>query len=70
MSASEKNQSRNMYQHYADVRIDLNCSESDVYSIIQKIHPEWSKDEVVIKRLEGKGGFINGMRHAKSSLMS
>ena len=59
MAASEKIQSMNIYQHYDDVRIELECSESDVYVIVQRIHPDWSMDEVVIKRLEGKGGFIN-----------
>ena len=59
MAENKKCPSINNYPHYADVRIDLERNESDVYTIVQKIHPDWPENEVVIKRLEGTGGFIN-----------
>ena len=59
MAHNEDISSLNNYQHYDDLKINLNCSESDVFEIVKRIHPNWSEDNVVIKRLQGTGGFMN-----------
>ncbi len=34
-------------------------NKKHVYTIVQRVHPDWLENEVIIKRLEGTGGFIN-----------
>ncbi len=59
MAGNETDPCITNYQHYEDVEIDLDDNGADVYVIVQRIQPNWSRDDIIIKRLQGTGGFVN-----------